>query len=99
MDLLFHNDSEEGGVPAAEPFGRNDHVRDALPVVNPKILTRPSYTGHHLIGDEQYIVMVTDLSDSLKVTILWNQSSCCGTHNRLSDERRDRVRPFVKAGL
>src|SRR5207249_7017276 len=56
--------------------------------------TGPAEAGHHLVGDHQDLVPIAQLADTLDVTV-GRDEDAVRAHDRLEEDRRDRVRALV----
>ncbi|OPY08637.1 MAG: hypothetical protein A4E67_00947 [Syntrophaceae bacterium PtaB.Bin038] len=99
VDLLLCHDDVERGVAAGEALGGHDQVGDDAPVVEGPVAPRPAHARHDLVGDEQHVVLVTDLADALEVTVLRHEGPRRGPNDGLGDEGRHGVGTLVENRL
>jgi len=99
VDFLPGDDHVEGGIAARKPLGGHDQVGNDTPVVQGPVAARPAHARHDLVGDEQHVVFVADLADAPEVAVFRHERPRRGPHDRLGDEGRDGVGPFVEDRL
>ena len=82
----------EGRVAAGEALAADHDVGNDAPVVHAELSPGPAEAGHHLVGDEQDVVRVTDRPHVGPPVVRWQQGARGGSDHRFGDHRRDRVR-------
>ena len=84
----------EGRVAAGEALAADHDVWHDAPVVHAELSPGPAEAGHHLVGDEQDAVRVTDRPHVGPPVVRWQQGARRGSDDRFGDHRCDRVRAF-----
>ena len=84
----------EGNVSAADALAHHHDVRRDAPVLDCQPAAGATVAGQHLIGDEQHVVLVTDLPDPPVVAGHRHDGRDRRADDGLGDERGDAVRPF-----
>ena len=64
-------------------------------MVHSKILSSPSKAGNNLVHTKQNVVFITDFPDSLHIFYGRHGSTGCGSHNRLYQKCRHRIRTLI----
>src|ERR1051326_4202338 len=75
---------------ASQRFGRGDNIRLDIPVFYSPQLTRAAHTRLHFVGDEQYFVFITDLTQA-RPEIIRRHNRARLTLDRLHDNGGDIV--------
>src|SRR4030095_35642 len=88
-DVMSHANGAELDIRARQAFRHRYQIRDNVPMVHRKPLTRASKTSHHLISDQEYSIFVAKSTQVCQIAIRWNQDSV-GARYRLNDNRRNR---------
>src|SRR5260221_6080568 len=88
-----HSDSAQRNVTRSKSLRHANQVRDNLPVIDSKPLTRAAKARHHLVSDHQNPVLVAQFPHALEVSIRRNKNSI-RSDDCLQNERRNRMRAF-----
>jgi hypothetical protein len=85
-----------GEIPAAHTLAGSDQVWRDRPVVDREIGACAPQTAHHLVGDEEHVVGVTDLTDLLEISRRCGRAAQGRAHHRLGNEGRNVFRTFLE---
>ena len=97
-DFLMGNHSTQWGITTGHGFGGGDNIGSDAPMINTKILSQTTKTGHNLIIYQQNIIAITDLTNTCEV-IGWryNRSRRTG-NNRRGHQGGNRIRAVLFNG-
>src|SRR5215203_7407216 len=90
-ELGFGEHGPEWCVAAADPLSTDNQIRDYVPVIESPAAAGAPEPGHHLVGDKEDPVAVTDLADALEIPRRGGNRAESGSNDRLGDERGDIV--------
>ena len=90
-DLVGDDHAAERDVARVHALGEADEVGRDVPALDREPLAAAPEAGHHLVGDEHDAVAVAEVTHALQVAGRRHEDAV-GAHDRLEDDRRDRVR-------
>jgi hypothetical protein len=82
----------------SERLGGGDDVGLIAVALASEPVAEPAPGADHLVGDEQHVVAVADLSHAVEVAVL-GRDAAAGVLQRLEDHRGDRLRPLEEDPL
>ena len=87
--LVARGDGTERHVPTAQPLAAHDDVGLEGEVLVAEVATRAAVTGHHLVGDEQHVVLPAQVGDRAPVLVAGGEACAGRAGHRLGDEPGD----------
>jgi hypothetical protein len=97
-DVFPEDHRAEGHVAGVDPLGDGEDVGDDVPVLAREPAAGSPEARHDLVEHEQDPVAVADLANRLEVS-LRRGNDAVRPRDRLEDDGRDRLRPFVLQDL
>src|SRR6185503_20525390 len=85
LDLPTHAYRAKRHVRACQSLRHRDQIGHDFPVVDREPLAGATEARHHFIGDKHDAVLVTQIAQSLHVSIRRNQNAVC-SNNRFDDQ-------------
>ena len=85
----------DGHVAPTQPLAAHDHIGLEREVLMTPCEAGAAVAGHHLVGDEQDVVLPARLGDHAPVLVARRQACPCGTGDRFGDEAGDGARVFL----
>jgi hypothetical protein len=85
-------------IRVGERLGHGHQVGLEAVSLRTEVLTEPSPGADHLVRDQQHVVAIADLADSLEVAVL-RRDAATRVLQRLEDHRRDRLGALELDGL
>ena len=98
MNLLGDKRCSQGQVPAREPLRDGHHIGSDLFVLAREHPSGPAEPGGNFIADEQYIMLPTQLLETLEKTVRMHDYSCGSLHPRLHHNCRYLASPVPEKG-
>src|SRR3981081_1910410 len=90
-DMSPHAYSAQRNITRGKSLRHTNQVRDNLPMIDRKPLTRATKARHHFVGDHQNPVLVAQFPQAFEISIRRHKNSICSDH-RLQNERGNRMR-------
>src|SRR4051812_10592727 len=85
-ELGFSEDGTQRGVASADSLCADDQIGNDAPVIQSPSPAGAPEPGHHLVGDEEDAVAVTDLTDALEIPQCGGNSAEGSANHKLGDE-------------
>src|SRR5215203_580856 len=98
-ELGFGEHGPEWCVAAADPLSTDNQIRDYVPVIESPAAAGAPEPGHHLVGDKEDPVAVTDLADALKIPRCGGNRAERSSNDRLGDERSNVLSTHLADGV
>src|SRR4029077_5989056 len=92
-DMSPHANSAERKITRGKSLSHANQVRNDLPMIDGKPLTRAAKARHHFVGDHQDAVFVAQVPHAFEISIRRNKNAVRSDH-RLQNERGNRMRAF-----
>src|SRR5215471_6291996 len=97
-NAIRHADAAQGQISRSNSLCKGDNIGLYLPMIETEPTAQTPETCDHLIGDEQNLILVTNLTNPRKVVVLWNHKTTCAL-NRFCDKGGYRVWTFPQNRL